>query len=130
LEGGAAGGAPPTVSSRFRIEGAKCMDGSVPTVVLVVAVLKTLVEVAGMFMLGQGILFVIAGQKRDSNLVYQLFRILTRPVFTLARAVSPRKIVLDRHLWIVGALVLAWAWIILFVVKVYLYAKYGLQATT
>ena len=35
-----------------------------------IVILKALTEVAGVAMLGQGVLWVIAGSKRDQNLVY------------------------------------------------------------
>ena len=52
-------------------------------------------------MLGQGVLWVIAGSRRKENVVYQLFQTLTSPVMKAARWVTPR-VVLDQHLGLVA----------------------------
>lgn len=51
-------------------------------------------------MLGQGLLFVLAGQKRDTNLFYQLFQILNKPWTTLARWVSPKRVAPQHVPWV------------------------------
>ena len=82
-----------------------------------VVILKAIVEVAIFAFLGQGILYVLAGSKRDNNFVYGIFRTLTSPVMKLARLLSPR-IVLDRHIWLVALLLLMAAWIGLTLAKI------------
>jgi hypothetical protein len=96
------------------------MDPS--TQFIAVSILKSLVEVAGLFLLGQGLLYVIAGQSRENNFVYKLFQIVTRPVFRLARWITP-KVVIDRHMWIVGTLLLVWLWMIFTWLKVQLFLQ-------
>ena len=44
------------------------------------AVVRALAEIAGLFLLAQGALFLLAGGARDKNVIYQMFRIVTRPV--------------------------------------------------
>ena len=83
----------------------------------IIVILKALTEVAGVAFLGQGILWVIAGAKRDQNVVYNLFKTLTSPVTRAARAITPR-IVLDRHIWLVAIFVLAVLWIALTAFKI------------
>lgn len=80
------------------------------TQLLLLGVLRALVETAGLFLLGQGLLHVLIGGARDTNVVYQLFRIVTRPVLRAARAITPR-IVVDRHLPFVAFFLLFWLWI-------------------
>ena len=82
-----------------------------------VVILKAIVEVAIFAFLGQGILYVLAGSKRDNNFVYGIFKTLTSPVMKLARLLSPR-IVLDRHIWLVALLLLMAAWIGLTLAKI------------
>ena len=82
-----------------------------------IVILKAVVEVAICAFLGQGILFVLAGSKRENNFVYGIFRTLTSPVMKFARLVSPR-IVLDRHIWLVALLLLMAAWIGLTLAKI------------
>ncbi len=88
----------------------------VDTGVFLVSVIRSLVEVAGLFLLGQGVLYVLAGAGRDRNVVYQLFRIVTRPVIAIVRAITPR-VVIDRHLPVVAFFLLFWLWIALAYVR-------------
>ena len=79
-------------------------------------ILKALLEVAGLALLGQGLLFLFAGAKRDRNVVYQGLATVTRPVLRVARLVTPR-VVLDRHLGLVAFLLVALAWFLVLVQK-------------
>lgn len=51
-------------------------------------------------LIGQGLLYVLAGQKRDGNLFYQLFQVLNKPWLWLARAVSPARVAPRHHGWV------------------------------
>ena len=51
-------------------------------------------------MLGQGLLFVLAGQRRDSNLFYQLFQVLNRPWAGLAKFMAPRQVATHHLPWV------------------------------
>ena len=63
----------------------------------IIVILKALTEVAGVAMIGQGVLWVLAGAKRDENLIYGIFKTLTSPVMRATRWITPR-IVLDQHM--------------------------------
>lgn len=78
----------------------------------ILTILRALAEVAGMFLLAQGALFLLAGGTRDKNIVYQLFRIVTRPVISMTRFVTP-KVVVDRHIPFVAFFLIFWLWIML-----------------
>jgi hypothetical protein len=82
-----------------------------------VVILKALVEVAAVGMLGQGLLFILAGKGREQNIVYKLFKIVTSPVMRVTRRITPR-IVLDRHIWLVSMLLLGMLWLALTVFKI------------
>jgi hypothetical protein len=75
-------------------------------------ILQLLATLVLMFLLGQGVLYVLAGQKRDSNLFYQLFQITTRPALRFTRWITP-KVIVDRHIPFVAFLLAAWIWVIL-----------------
>jgi hypothetical protein len=79
-------------------------------------IVKALLEVAGLALLGQGLLFLFAGAKRDKNIVYQGLSVVTRPVLRLTRFITPR-VVLDRHLGLVAFLLVAMAWFFVLVEK-------------
>lgn len=91
----------------------------------IVVILKALTEVAAVGMLGQGLLYVVAGNKREGNLVYKLFQVITSPVMKATRIITPR-IVLDRHIWLVSLLLLAVLWLTLTVFKIKLAVEGGL----
>ena len=51
----------------------------------VIVILKALTEVAGVAVIGQGVLYVLAGAKRDQNLFYRIFKAVTSPVMKVTR---------------------------------------------
>jgi len=83
----------------------------------VVVILKALTEVAAVGMLGQGVLYIVAGKRREENIVYKLFKTITSPVMKATRFITPR-IVLDRHIWLVSILLLGMLWLALTVFKI------------
>jgi hypothetical protein len=80
------------------------------TELLLVVIAKGLIELAGMFLLGRGLLYLLAGAKRETNIFYQVLSIVTNPVIRAARWITPRVIV-DRHIPLVAFVLLAWAWL-------------------
>lgn len=82
-----------------------------------IVILKALTEVAGVAMLGQGVLWVIAGSKRDKNLVYGIFKTLTSPVMKATRVITPR-VVLDQHIGLVAFFLLVALWVVLTALKI------------
>jgi cytochrome b561 len=52
--------------------------------------------VALLALLGQGILFVLAGHKRESNFFYGLLKVISKPFTSLVRKATPAK-VSDQH---------------------------------
>lgn len=72
--------------------------------------LKAIVEVAGFSFLGQALVAAFAGSRRHENVVYQIFKIITRPVEKATRFVMPRFIP-DRHIPFVAFGILLWIWV-------------------
>ena len=93
----------------------------------IIVVLKALTEVAAVGMLGQGLLYVLAGKDRENNLVYKLFKVITSPVMAMTRFITPR-VVLDRHVWLVCLLLLGLLWLGLTVYKIKLIVESGAGA--
>ena len=83
----------------------------------IIVILKALTEVAGVAFMGQGVLWVIAGAKRDRNMVYNLFKTVTSPVTRLTRAITPR-IVIDAHIGLVSFFLLMVIWLVLTAFKI------------
>jgi hypothetical protein len=83
----------------------------------VIVILKALTEVAGVAFLGQGLLWVLAGAKRDQNIVYNLFKTVTSPVTRVTRVITPR-IVIDAHIELVAFFLLIVFWVVLTAFKI------------
>lgn len=77
---------------------------------LAIGALRALAEVSMLFLVGQGVLALLAGRRRAGNPIYQVFVIVTRPVLKLARRISPPQII-DRHLPFVAFFFLFWLWL-------------------
>lgn len=92
-----------------------------PLELFLLSVLRALIEVAGWFLIGHGVLYVLAGGRRERNPVYKLFQLLTSPVIKLTRAITPR-VVMDRHVPFVALAILFWIWLALALVKRHLCA--------
>ncbi len=83
---------------------------------LILSILRALTEVALLTLLGQGLLAFLAGSRRATNPVYQIFQVITRPVIRAVRFITP-KLVLDKHIPLVTFFLLFWLWIFLAYVK-------------
>jgi hypothetical protein len=56
-------------------------------------------------LLGQGLLYVLAGARRDDNFFYQLLKLIAKPFTFVVRKLTPRKVA-DEHVPIVTFLLL------------------------
>ncbi|MBK6743829.1 MAG: hypothetical protein IPG66_12995 [Hydrogenophilales bacterium] len=92
---------------------------------LLVSLLRGLVEVAGLALLGQGALALLAGKYRHQNIFYKLFQIVTAPVVKAVRYITPR-FVIDAHIPMLTFFLLFWLWIVLAIGKRYLCGLHGL----
>jgi hypothetical protein len=86
-------------------------------VLLFISALKLVCEIALMALLGQGVLYVLAGAKRDSNFFYQLMKIITKPFTRAARFIAPRQ-VSDQQVPFVAFFLLAVLWVIVTMEKI------------
>ena len=77
---------------------------------LAIGILRALAEVSLLFLVGQGLLAFLAGNRRHTNTMYQLFVLATSPVIKLVRKISPPQII-DKHLPFVAFFILFWIWI-------------------
>jgi len=93
---------------------------------MVVNALKLLAEIALMALAAQWVLGLLAGAKREQNLVWQLFDMVTRPLVRGARFITPR-VVIDRHLPIVAFLLLSFLWIVVTITKIDLCVQIGVH---
>ncbi len=78
---------------------------------LVLSVVKAVSEIMAFSLIVQGVLYLVARDKRQSSLAYRMLAGITRPVTRVARAVMPR-VVPDRYLWIVTMLMVFGLWVV------------------
>lgn len=80
--------------------------------ILLLGILRALVEVALLALLGQGVVALLAGTRRNTNPIYVLFQVVTKPAIKAARWITP-KLVIDKHIPFVAFFLLFWLWIFL-----------------
>lgn len=83
----------------------------------VVVILKGLAEIAGLALLGQGVLYVLAGAQREHNVFYRVLRTVTAPILRVTRLVTPR-FVADAHIGAAAFFLVAGLWLALTLLKV------------
>jgi len=83
----------------------------------VVVILKALAEIAGLALLGQGVLYVFAGAGREQNVFYQVLKTITAPILRATRFITPR-FVADAHIGVAAFFLVAGLWLALTLLKV------------
>ena len=78
-------------------------------VLLLLSSAKLVCEIALMALLGQGLLAMLAGEKREKNFFYQLLQVLTRPFRAAARFITPKQVA-DAHVGFVAFFLLLIIW--------------------
>ena len=89
---------------------------------LAAIILKGLIEVALLFMVGQGLLIVLAGASRHQNLFYRVFTTVTGPIIKATRFITPRFIV-DQHIGLVAFFLLVILWVLAVALKVHFFLE-------
>lgn len=79
----------------------------------VIVILKALIAIAGLALLGQGILYVLAGVGRETNIFYRTLRTLAKPATAAVRAITPRRLVPDEYIGFAAFFLLAGLYIAL-----------------
>ena len=79
------------------------------TLAFALLLVQTLVLVAGLALVGQGLVGIFNWRARQNNLVYRLFELIGSPVVKLIRRVTP-KVVLDQHIPLAAFMVLFFAY--------------------
>ena len=77
-------------------------------------------------LLGQGLLFVLAGNKRDSNFFYRLLQLLSKPFTLVVRKLTPAK-VSDQHVPIATFFLLVVAYVVVTIEKIDLCVHLGME---
>jgi hypothetical protein len=77
-------------------------------------------------LLGQGLLYVLAGPKRDTNLFYQLLTLISKPFTALVRRITPAKVA-DRHVPIVTFFLLLLTYVVVTFERIDLCVQAGVE---
>lgn len=91
-----------------------------------ISAIKLVAEIALLALFGQWVLGLLAGQRKDSNLFYQILQQIGRPFVVLARVITPR-FVLERHHPLVAFLLLGFVWVIATAAKISHCVKIGVE---
>lgn len=63
-------------------------------------IVQLILYVALLALAGQGVLYVLAGAKREQNLFYTLLRVISKPFTVPVRKITPRQVA-DEHVPVV-----------------------------
>lgn len=89
-------------------------------------ILQLVLYIALLALLGQGVLFMLAGAKRHQNLFYQLLQILSKPFTLPVRKLTPQK-VSDQQVPIVTFFLLLIAYAVVTFEKINLCVSAGME---
>lgn len=92
----------------------------------VASTVKLIAEIALLALLGQWLLGLLAGAKKEQNLFYQILQIVGRPFVSVARLLTP-KFVLERHLPLVAFLLLLFVWLGATILKINICLQMGVE---
>ena len=81
-----------------------------PPEVLIVALARGLIEVAGLMFLVRGLIWLFFAKARKNNVVYDVLTTGVMPFIKLARRITPR-IVSDASIPMIAFFLIFWIWI-------------------
>jgi cytochrome b561 len=82
--------------------------------------------VALLALVGQGVLYVLAGANRDRNIFYQLLQIVSKPFTLLVRKLTPDKVA-DQHVPLVTFFLLLIVYAVVTFEKISLCVEAGME---
>jgi hypothetical protein len=88
--------------------------------------IKLVAEIALMALFGQWVLGLLAGQRKQGNLFYQVLQQIGRPFVVVARWITPR-FVLERHHPLVAFLLVGFLWVAMTAAKISHCVKIGVE---
>jgi hypothetical protein len=88
--------------------------------------LQLLLYIPLLALLGQGVLFVLAGHKRQENFFYQLLQLVSKPFTFVVRKLTP-ALVADRHVPVVTFFLMLIIYVVVTLEKINLCVSVGLE---
>lgn len=89
-------------------------------------IVQLVLYIALLALLGQGVLYVLAGASRATNIFYQLLQVASKPFTSVVRRVTPRKVA-DRHVPIVTFFLLVLVYLVVTFEKINLCVSSGME---
>lgn len=96
------------------------------TVLTFLNLLQLILYIPLLALMGQGLLFVLAGAKRNENFFYQLLQLISKPFTMLVRKLTPAKVG-DSQVPIVTFFLLVIAYVVVSFEKINLCVQVGLE---
>jgi hypothetical protein len=88
--------------------------------------IKLIAEIALLALLGQWVLGLLAGARKEQNLFYKVLQIISSPFVRLARLMTPR-FVLDRHMPLTAFSLLLVVWLAATLYKIQTCVRIGVE---
>lgn len=90
------------------------------------AFVQLLLYIPLLALLGQGLLYVLAGPKRSTNIFYQLLALISKPFTLLVRKITPAKVA-DHHVPVVTFFLLVIAYFVVTFERIDLCIRVGVE---
>ena len=89
-------------------------------------ILQLVLYIALLALAGQGLLYVLAGPRRDSNFFYRLLQTVAKPFTAVMRKLTPRQVA-DRHVPVATFFLLLLAYAVVTFEKISLCLATGME---
>lgn len=89
-------------------------------------ILQLVLYIALLALAGQGLLYVLAGPRRDSNFFYRLLQVVAKPFTLVMRKLTPRQVA-DQHVPVATFFVLLLAYAVVTFEKINLCLAAGME---
>ncbi len=90
-------------------------------------IVQLVLYIALLALLGQGLLFMLAGAKRSENLFYQLLQVLSKPFTLVVRKLTPHRVA-DQHVPVVTFMLLLVVYAVVTFEKISLCVNAGVES--
>lgn len=97
-----------------------------PAVLTTLNLLQLILYIPLLALLGQALLYVLTGAKRDSNFFYRLLQLLSKPFTFVVRKLTPAKVA-DEHVPVATFFLLVIAYIVVTIEKIDLCVHLGME---
>lgn len=89
--------------------------------------LQLVLYIALLALIGQGLLYVLAGARREGNFFYRLLRLLSKPFTFVVRRLTPASVA-DAHVQVITFLLVLIAYVVVTFERIDLCVRIGVEA--